>query len=205
MAVCVVLARPWWADVAAHLVQGADDVVLRTPRRSHQGFQNINRRPPAPEGATGMDRDRPRLDKSNIVSGNVDTSIAFYRRLGVEIAEDGIWRTPTGIHHVGAASDAGDSTMQLDIDSIAFARLWNSGWQGAANLRGRVVVGFSVRSRTAFDTVYSDLTGAGFPGLQAPYDAIWGSRYAVLEDPDGIAVGLMSPPSADHRSPPPQV
>jgi hypothetical protein len=40
-----------------------------------------------------MDRHRPRL-------GNPDASIAFYRRLGVDITEDGIWRTPSGIHLV---------------------------------------------------------------------------------------------------------
>jgi hypothetical protein len=43
-----------------------------------------------------MDRHRPRLDQINIVSGNPEASIAFYRRLGVDIAEDGIWRTPSG-------------------------------------------------------------------------------------------------------------
>ena len=152
-----------------------------------------------------MDRDRPRLDQINIVSGDPDASIAFYRRLGVEITEDDIWRTPSGVHHVGAGSRAAGSTIQLDIDSVAFARLWNGGWQGVETLRGRVVVGFRLLSRTAVDAVFADLTGAGYSGLQAPYDAFWGSRYAVVEDPDGVAVGLMSPRSAEHCAPPPEV
>ena len=152
-----------------------------------------------------MDRHRPRLDQINIVSGNLDASLAFYRRLGVEIADDGVWRTPSGIHHVGAGDHAAGSTMQFDIDSTAFARLWNRGWQGLEELRGRVVVGFKLPSRTAVDAVYADLTGAGCSGLQAPYDAFWGSRYAVIEDPDGVAVGLMSPSSPKHRSTPPEV
>ena len=41
--------------------------------------------------------------------------------------------------------------------------------------------------------MYADLTGAGYRGQQPPYDAFWGARYAVVEDPDGNAVGLMSP------------
>ena len=49
------------------------------------------------------------------------------------------------------------------------------------------------------------MTAAGHRGLQAPFDAFWGARYAIVEDPDGIAVGLMSPISAEHRSPPPDV
>ena len=36
-------------------------------------------------------------------------------------------------------------------------------------------------------------------------DSFWGARYAIVEDPDGIAVGLMSPISAKHRAPPPAV
>lgn len=152
-----------------------------------------------------MDRDRPRLDQINIVSADPDASIAFYRRLGVEITEDDVWRTPSGVHHVRVSGDARGSTQQLDIDSIAFARLWNRGWQGTEPLRGRVVVGFRLPSRSAVDAVYADLTGAGYSGLQAPYDAFWGSRYAVVEDPDGVAVGLMSPRSAEHCAPPPEV
>jgi catechol 2,3-dioxygenase-like lactoylglutathione lyase family enzyme len=156
-------------------------------------------------GATEMNRDGPRLDQINIVSGDPAASIAFYRRLGVEIAEDGVWRTQSGIHHVNAENDGPGSTMGLDIDSIAFAQLWNKGWQGREDLRGRIVVGFRLPSRTAVDAVYADLTGAGHAGLQTPYDAFWGSRYAIVEDPDGIAVGLMSPRSPGLRSAPPEI
>jgi hypothetical protein len=47
------------------------------------------------------------------------------------------------------------------------------------------------------------MTAAGYRGLQPPYDALWGARHAVIEDPDGIAVGLMSPVSPEYRSAPP--
>jgi uncharacterized glyoxalase superfamily protein PhnB len=152
-----------------------------------------------------MDADRPRLDQLNIVSGNVEASIAFYRQLGVEITEEGVWRTPSGIHHVSAGREALGSTVALDIDSVPFARLWNTGWQGRQDLRGRVVVGFKLSSRSAVDTLYASLTGAGHAGLQPPNDAFWGSRYGIVEDPDGIAVGLMSPTDPEHRSAPPEV
>lgn len=67
------------------------------------------------------------------------------------------------------------------------------------------MVGFGVATRADVNDVYRDMTGAGHRGLQEPYDALWGARYAVIEDPDGIAVGLMSPVSADKRSPPPNL
>jgi uncharacterized glyoxalase superfamily protein PhnB len=151
-----------------------------------------------------MNRPIARLDQINIVSANVEASIAFYRRLGVDIPEDGVWRTASGIHHVSAA-EAETTAIHMDLDSSAFARIWNVGWQGRQDLGGRVVVGFKLSSRADVDAVYADLTGAGYVGLQPPYDAFWGSRYAVVEDPDGIAVGLMSPWSDAHRSATPDV
>jgi uncharacterized glyoxalase superfamily protein PhnB len=152
-----------------------------------------------------MDRTRPTLNQLNIVSGNVDASIAFYRRLGVDIPDQRIWRTATGVHHVTAIESGGAETAGLDLDSAAFAQIWNKGWAGRKDLAGRVVVGFGVRSREEVDRLHGEMTAAGHCGLQAPFDAFWGARYAIVEDPDGIAVGLMSPISAKHRSPPPEV
>jgi catechol 2,3-dioxygenase-like lactoylglutathione lyase family enzyme len=146
-----------------------------------------------------------RLDQLNIICADPAASIAFYRRLGLDISEPRVWRTPTGIHHVSAAEQSGDQTIRLDLDSAAFAQLWNTGWADRDDLRGRVVAGFSVPTRAAVDDIYRDMTGAGYRGLQQPYDAFWGARYAVIEDPDGVAVGLMSPIEPDRKSEPPRV
>ena len=148
---------------------------------------------------------RPILNQLNIVSDDPAASIEFYRRLGVEIPQESVWRTATGVHHASAKNTAGDGGLDLDFDSAAFAQKWNLGWSGREDLRGRVVVGFRVASREIVDQHYAELTRAGYTGLQTPYDAFWGSRYAVVEDPDGIAVGLMSPASSDLRSRPPEI
>lgn len=148
---------------------------------------------------------RPILDQINLVCGDPGASIAFYRRLGVDIPEGRIWRTPTGAHHISAAEQASDRSIAFDLDSAAFARLWNAGWKDRADLRGRVVIGFSVPTRSDVDGVFRDMIEAGYRSLQEPLDAFWGARYAIIEDPDGVAVGLMSPVSADMKSPPPDV
>lgn len=148
-----------------------------------------------------MGRVKPVLGQLNVVSSDPAASVAFYRRLGVEIADAAIWRTASGTHHVNARS----GEVDFELDSTAFAQVWNEGWRGRGDLTGRVVLGFRVVSREAVDDVYADLTAAGYAGLQAPYDAFWGARYAVVEDPDGIAVGLMSPISPDFKSMPPDV
>ena len=148
-----------------------------------------------------MAKAKPVLDQLNLVSADPAASVAFYRRLGVDIAEAAIWRTATGAHHVNARS----GEVDFELDSTSFAQVWNEGWRSRGDLKGRVVLGFRVVSREAVDEVYEDLTAAGYVGLQPPFDAFWGARYAVVEDPDGIAVGLMSPISPDFRSPPPDV
>jgi catechol 2,3-dioxygenase-like lactoylglutathione lyase family enzyme len=151
-----------------------------------------------------MERARPVLNQVNVIGSDLDATLAFYRRLGVDIPEDRVWRTATGAHHITAAEGQGESAG-LDLDSATFAQVWNTGWRGRTDLAGRVVVGFGVASRQAVDDIYGDMLSAGYRGLQGPHDAFWGARYAILEDPDGLAVGLMSPISAAHRAPPPQL
>lgn len=148
---------------------------------------------------------KPTFDQINIVCGDLRRSMAFYRRLGVDISDARVWHTSTGAHHASADERSSDRVIGLDLDSTAFAQRWNVGWKGRTDLIGRIVVGFGFPSRSDVDEVFRDMTGAGYRGLQEPYDAFWGARYAVIEDPDGIAVGLMSPVSEDKKSPPPDV
>lgn len=145
------------------------------------------------------------LDQVNLVCGDTEASIAFYRRLGVDIPDAAVWRTATGAHHISAGGRSSDRAIDFDLDSTAFAQCWNIGWKDRTDLRGRVIVGFSVDTRGAVDEVFLAMTNAGYRGLQEPVDAFWGARYAIIEDPDGIAVGVMSPISPDRKSPPPNV
>ncbi|HEY2482949.1 MAG TPA: VOC family protein [Caulobacteraceae bacterium] len=133
----------------------------------------------------------------NIVVSDMDKSLAFYRLLGLDVPN--VWTSPGGHQHVRAASGGVD----LDLDNAAFAQVWNQGWKGRTDLAGRVVVSFALAGRSEVDALYATLTGAGHRGLQPPYDAIWGARYAIVEDPDGLAIGLMSPVDVARRSEPP--
>jgi catechol 2,3-dioxygenase-like lactoylglutathione lyase family enzyme len=137
------------------------------------------------------------LNQLSIIAGDMLASRDFYRRLGVHFPEPA--GDAPGFHASGElANDFG-----LDLDSTHFAQVWNSGWAGRGDLAGRIVLGFHVQTRDRVDETYADLTGAGYRGLQAPFDAFWGARYAIVEDPDGIAVGLMSPVDpARHHWPP---
>lgn len=59
-----------------------------------------------------------------------------------------------------------------------------------------------MESRDRVDEIHADLIGAGYAGQQEPYDAFWGARYAVVEDPDGNPVGIMSPVDPARRGDP---
>ena len=57
-------------------------------------------------------------------------------------------------------------------------------------------------ARQAVDDLVAELAADGAPVQQAPYDAFWGARYAVVSDPDGHAVGIMSPAMTPIGAPP---
>jgi uncharacterized glyoxalase superfamily protein PhnB len=144
-----------------------------------------------------------RFDQVNVVSGDPARSIAFYRLLGLPMPDARAFSSEAGIFHAEADPES-EATASFEMDSVAFAKAWNPTWQDEANLAGRVVLGFRVDTRESVDAVYERLVSTGHPGVLPPHDAFWGARYAIVEDPDGIAVGIMSPVSQHHRSSPPR-
>ena len=133
----------------------------------------------------------PIPDQFNLVVTDMDASVAFYRRLGLDIPDTTpAWQK----HHRTATLSNG---IDLDLDSTDFARYWDQGWRC-----GMGVLGFKVESRDRVDEIYFDLIRQGYRGQQPPWDAFWGARYAVIEDPDGNAVGIMSPVDPGRRSQP---
>ena len=140
----------------------------------------------------------PVLNQLNIVVRDMEASVEFYRRLGLAVdPPPGEWAA----HHVEVKLP-GD--MTLELDSVASAKIWNTGAQPLVGNRS-VIIGFALSSRDEVDELYRLMTAGGHVGQLAPNDAFWGARYAIVEDPDGNAVGLMSPIDPELRSTPPSV
>ncbi len=133
----------------------------------------------------------PVLDQVNLVVRDMEATIAFYRRFGLTIDAG------PGQH----ASSRLPNGMLIEWDSVEFVPQWDSGWNGMTG--GSAVLGFSVPTREAVDQIYTELTGAGYEGHQQPYDAFWGARYAIVDDPDGNSVALMSPQDPERKFWPP--
>jgi uncharacterized glyoxalase superfamily protein PhnB len=137
------------------------------------------------------------LGQINIVVRDMRKALGFYRLLGLTIKEIPIpeWAP----HHASAVTSNG---VQVEFDSIAFAKQWNPALD-ESKLGSATMPFFHVSSREEVDRVHARLTEAGHRSQQAPEDAFWGARYAIVEDPDGNAVGIMSAIDESMRRPPP--
>ena len=143
-----------------------------------------------------MTESGPDLHMLNVIVGDMPASLKFYRRLGVPAPAP---ETAPGTH-VQLRMPGGFS---LELDTAESARIWHAGWRADPASTG-VVIGFALPSREAVDERYAELTSAGYPGRQPPFDAFWGARYAIVADPDGNDVGLMSPVDQSRRTWPPE-
>ena len=128
----------------------------------------------------------PTLNQVNLVVGDLSAALAFYRLLGVDLPES-----------ARAHADARFGDVSMDLDDADSAQWWHSGWRATPG--PRVVITFRCDSREEVDALYARLTGAGHGAVQPPFDAFFGSRYAIVADPDGNDVALMSQPEPDRK------
>lgn len=129
----------------------------------------------------------PVLNQLNIVAKDFDKTLEFYRRVGVDVP-DGV-NLPDGTRHTTMTLPNG---VVFEVDNQALAKIYNAGWRRPEG-SSPAVIGFSFPTREAVNKCYAELIDAGYEGRQPPFDAFWGARYAIVVDPDGNDVGLMSP------------
>jgi catechol 2,3-dioxygenase-like lactoylglutathione lyase family enzyme len=138
----------------------------------------------------------PDLHMLNVIVRDMAASLDFYRRLGIAVSAPG----DSAGAHVQLKMPGGFS---LELDTAESARLWHAGWRvDPASVR--IVINFVLPTRQAVDDRYVELTEAGYRARQPPFDAFWGARYAIVADPDGNDVGLMSPAEESRRTWPPR-
>ncbi|MFE9387817.1 VOC family protein [Streptomyces sp. NPDC006784] len=126
----------------------------------------------------------PRFDLIGIVTSDMAASLAFYRRLGLDIPADA--DAQPHVEHVGPGG------VRLAWDTEEVVRSFDPGWTAPSG-SGRIGLAFRCDSPAEVDRMYGELTGAGYAGEHAPWDAVWGQRYAVVLDPDGNGVDLFAP------------
>ena len=126
----------------------------------------------------------PRLDFIGLVVADMAASLAFYRLLGMDLPA-----AADGESHVETPLSGG---MRLAWDTTDVVRSFVPEW---APPKGghRVALAFACDTPAAVDAAYRKLAGAGHRGHQAPWNAVWGQRYAIVLDPDDNPVDLYAP------------
>jgi catechol 2,3-dioxygenase-like lactoylglutathione lyase family enzyme len=127
---------------------------------------------------------KPQLDMLGLVVRDMAAALAFYRRLGLEIADGAESEA-----HVEATLPGG---LRVAWDTVEVMQSFDPGWAPAGG-GAAFSLAFLVDSPAEVDTLYAELTGAGYAGHLEPWDAFWGQRYAVVKDPDGNDVALFAP------------
>ncbi|MEU4493488.1 VOC family protein [Streptomyces sp. NPDC023998] len=125
----------------------------------------------------------PRLDAIGLVVADMAASLAFYRRLGLDIPAD----ADTAPH----AEATLPSGLRVLWDTEETIRSFDPEWARPTGGE-RVGLAFLCDSPAGVDSLYAELTGAGYKGHLEPWDADWGQRYALVLDPDGCAVSLFA-------------
>jgi len=128
----------------------------------------------------------PRLDLIGLVVQDLATSLAFYRHLGLDIAE-GAENAEHG--HVEATLPGG---LRLAWDTVESIRSFDPDWEQPSGGPG-IGLAFLCDSPGEVDRLYRELVDAGYDGHKEPWDAFWGQRYAQVRDPDGNGVDLFAP------------
>ncbi|MFO7548060.1 MAG: VOC family protein [Acidimicrobiia bacterium] len=125
----------------------------------------------------------PALDALGLVVADMPATLAFYRRLGLEI--------PAGAdaeEHVEVAVAGG---LRLMFDTVELVRSFSE-WEPASGGH-RVALAFLCVSPAEVDATHDALVADGHRSHLAPFDAFWGQRYATVLDPDGNPVDLFAP------------
>jgi uncharacterized glyoxalase superfamily protein PhnB len=125
----------------------------------------------------------PRIDLFGLVVADMAASLAFYRRLGLDLPPEADTEP-----HVEVTLPGG---LRLAWDTVATVRSFDPDWVPATG--SRVSPAFDCGSPQGVDAVYAELADAGYEGRLKPWDAFWGQRYAIVHDPDGNGVSLFSP------------
>jgi catechol 2,3-dioxygenase-like lactoylglutathione lyase family enzyme len=121
----------------------------------------------------------PLLNAIGIVVSDMARSIHFYRLLGLDVPE-----TPDE-GHIDTFLPNG---VRFMLDSEEVVKSFRPDWTRETG--NQLALAFECESPTQVDEVYAQVTAAGFHGEKEPWDAVWGQRYAQVQDPDGVSVDL---------------
>lgn len=124
-----------------------------------------------------------RLDMIGLVVKDMAASLQFYRLLGMAI--------PEGVEGEPFVEVTTPEGYRVSWNTQKMVKGIDPDWTEPTG--HRMGLAFLCDSPADVDRVYAELTAQGFHGHKAPWDAFWGQRYAIVDDPDGNHVDLFAP------------
>lgn len=124
-----------------------------------------------------------RLDMIGMVVQDMARALAFYRHLDLDIPSEA-----DSEPHVETTLPGG---IRLAWDTVETIHSFDPDWTPPSG-GSRMGLAFLCDTPSDVDRVYTELTGLGYEGHKAPWDAFWGQRYASILDPDGNSVDLFA-------------
>ena len=118
------------------------------------------------------------LSMIGLIVEDMGRSLAFYRRLGLDIPAGEDDRAHVEVKMGGGLTLFWDTT---------FARTYDPDRELPAG-GYRMVLEFFLAGREAIDAMYAEMTGGGYRGHRAPFETSFGAYMAMVDDPDGNTV-----------------
>jgi len=131
------------------------------------------------------------LHSVGLVSADLGAALEFYRLLGLDIPDTG-----DGDVAVAPAQGPRGSVLVVTWATRKAISAMDAGRASDPALRIQIEIGFD--RAASVDEAYARAAAAG-AGVVPPLDAPWGTRFAVVNDPDGNRVGLTAPLSAEAQ------
>lgn len=80
--------------------------------------------------------------------------------------------------------------MRVAWDTVELVKGMLGEWEEPKG--NRMELAFKCDSADEVDRVFRHVVSDGFKMFREPWDAFWGQRYAIVEDPDGNHVSLFA-------------
>ncbi len=125
----------------------------------------------------------PQLDLMGMTVADMKTALDFYRALGMDIPES--QNTEDHVEYKVAG-------LRVAWDTIGMVKSFDPDWTPPSGGHS-IGLAFLCDNPAEVDATYTRLTGLGYHGHKAPWDAFWGQRYATVHDPDGNSIDLFAP------------
>ena len=121
-----------------------------------------------------------KLNAVGVNSKNLQKSIEFYKLLGFEFPE-----LKEGEQHIESIPTEGSIKLMIDSAELAKEIIGEDPKPG-----NHSSFALLYDSPQEVNEVSKKIIDAGFKVVNEPWDAFWGQRYCIVEDPDGYKVDL---------------